>query len=204
LVIFPHNFSGRRGGSAVELVVALSHQDLAGLPFVACRPVPGGQLLIRLRSIAGGAITQQVQPIPGRDPLGHTGVGQPIHRKPPVRIGRVLQARRIEDQRPTHPRTRQIDRHIIIITAAGDGQPVAEVHALADLQAVSVQGGTGVVAQARPLTEEAAADADADQADRTSLAGADEPAAEKHTLADLQAVSVQGGTGVVAQARPLT
>ena len=111
-MIQPHNRSGQRGVSAGELVVALCHQDLAGLPFVAQRPVPGGQLLIRLRSIAGCAIPQQVQPVPGRDRLGHTGVGQPIHREPPVRIGRVLQARRIEDQRPTHPRTCQIDRHI--------------------------------------------------------------------------------------------
>ena len=82
--------------------------------------------------------------------------------------------------------------------------PSAEVHALADLQAVGVQGGAGVVAQARPGAVEAAADVGAEQADRAIVAGAGggEPAAQEHALADLQAVGVQGGAGVVAQRPP--
>ncbi len=39
-------------------------------------------------------------------------------------------------------------------------------HVLADLQAVGEKGGAGVVAQARPVTVEAAADVGAGQADR--------------------------------------
>ena len=34
-------------------------------------------------------------------------------------------------------------------------------------------------------------------------AGGGEPAAQEHVLADLQAVGVQGGAGVVAQLRPV-
>ena len=41
------------------------------------------------------------------------------------------------------------------LAAAGGGEPAAEEHALADLQAVGDQGGAGVVAQARPVAVEA-------------------------------------------------
>ena len=52
------------------------------------------------------------------------------------------------------------------LAAAGGGEPAAEEHALVDLQAVGDQGGAGVVAQARPVAVEAAADVGAGQADR--------------------------------------
>ena len=98
----------------------------------------------------------------------------------------------------------QADR--AVLAGAGGGEPAGEEHALADLQAVGDQGGAGVVAQGRPGAVELAADVGAEQADRAVLAGAGggEPAAEVHVLADLQAVGVQGGAGVVAQGRPVT
>ena len=108
----PHSLSCRAWVSASELVVALCHQNLAGQPLVAQRPVSGGHLLIRLRRIVVGALPQQPQPIPGRDQRGHTGVSQPIHREPSVRIGRMRQLRRSEQKRPIHPRGCQVDRHI--------------------------------------------------------------------------------------------
>ena len=97
----------------------------------------------------------------------------------------------------------QVDR--AIAAAAVGGEPVAEKHALIDLQAVGVQGGAGFVAQARPVTFEAAADVGAGQADRaiTAAAGGSEPAGQEHVLIDLQAVGVQGGAEVVAQLRPV-
>ena len=107
--------------STGELIVALCHQGLAGLPIVAQRPVPGGQLLIRLRSIAGGAIPQQTPPALGRDRPGHTSVGQPINREP-TRIDLVLQPLRSEQERPTHPRACQIDYHTL--TPAGGSEPL--------------------------------------------------------------------------------
>ena len=88
---------------------------------------------------------------------------------------------------------------------AGGGEPAAEEHALADLQAaVSDQGGAGVVAQARPVTQEPGADMGTGQVDRAeaAAAGGGEPAEQVHALADLQAVGVQGRAGVVAQGRP--
>ena len=96
----------------------------------------------------------------------------------------------------------QADR--AVAAAAGGGEPAAEEHVLADLQAVGGQGGAGVVAQLRPGAVELAADVGAEQADRAvvAAAGGGEPAAEEHGLADLQAVGVQGGAGVVAQLRP--
>ena len=196
----------------------------------------------------------------------------------------MLQPRRIKQESPIHPRTCQVNCHIL--TAAGGGESAAEVHGLADLQAVGVQGGAGVVAQFRPGAVELAADVGAGQADRAvgavpvavnpscavpprcsrcdvgagqadravgavaggnppqtcpgrlqavgvqggagvvaqfrpgavelaadvgagqadravgAVAGGGEPAAEEHALADLQAVGVQGGAGVVAQFRP--
>ena len=161
-MIRPHSRSGQRVVSAGELVVALCHQYLAGLPFVAQRPVPGGYLLIRLRGIAGCPTSQQLQPIPGPDLLGHPGVGQPVHREAPVGIGRVLQARWVvNEQRPTHPCTRQFDRHIIG-TIAGGGELAAEEQDPVHLQAVGGQGGPGVVTQLRPSAIETAADVGTD------------------------------------------
>ena len=164
---------------------------------------PGGQLLIRLRSIAGGAIPQQTPPALGRDRPGHTSVGQPINREP-MRIDLVLQPLRSEQERPTHPRACQIDYHTL--TPAGGSEPAGEVHALADLEAVGGQGGAGVVAQLGPGTVEVASNLGADQVDRTQLAGAGghELVSEKHALLDFQAVGVEGGAGVVAQPRPVT
>src|SRR5205823_11298041 len=103
-----------------------------------------------------------------------------------------------------HPRVFQVDCHIF--TFAGGGEPAGEVHALADLQAVGVQGGAGVVTQIRPGAVEVAADVGADQVDRpvAAAAGGGEPVAEEHGLIDLQAVGVQGGAGVVAQLCPVT
>ena len=88
---------------------------------------------------------------------------------------------------------------------AGGGEPTAEVHALADLQAGSVEGGAGVVAQARPGAVEAAADVGTAQADRANVAraGSGEPAAQEYGLVDLQGVAAQGGARLVAQARPI-
>jgi len=68
--------------AAGELVIALCHQGLASLPVVAACPVPGGQLLVRLRSIDAVAVPRQAQPVPGRDLLGNTGMGQSVHRDP--------------------------------------------------------------------------------------------------------------------------
>ena len=42
-----------------------------------------------------------------------------------------------------------------VLAGAGGGEPAAEVHVLADLQAVGVKGGAGVVAQGRPGAVEA-------------------------------------------------
>ena len=53
-----------------------------------------------------------------------------------------------EHERPAHPRTCQVDCHII----ASAGEPAGEEHALADFQAVRGQGGAGVVAQLRQLS----------------------------------------------------
>ena len=115
----------------------------------------------------------------------------------------MLQPRRSEQERPTHPRTCQIDRHTF--TAAGGGEPAGEVHALADLQAVGGQGGAGVVAQLRPGTVEAAADVGAGQADRPGSPApvAVNPSRRNMLWLDFQAVGVQGGAGVVAQPRPV-
>ena len=70
---------------------------------------------------------------------------------------------------------------------------------------VRAQGRAGVVAQARPGTGELAADVGTGQADRAAspLPVAVNPPAQEHALADLQAVGVQGGAGVVAQVRPV-
>src|SRR5206468_2535780 len=91
------------------------------------------------------------------------------------------------------------------LARAGGGEPTGEEHPLADLQAVGDQGGAGVAVQARPVSAEVAADAGARQADRAVLAGAGggEPAVEIHVLANLEAVGVKGGAGVVVQARPV-
>ena len=139
----------------------------------------------------------------GRDRPGRPGVGQPIHRKPAVRIGRVLNAPLIEGQRPTHPRPSQIDRHMIAV--AGGGELAAHEHGLSDVQHLSGQGRAGVVAQPRLIAFEGAVNAGAGQADRAVRAGAGggELAAEEHGLADLQAVGVQSRAGVVAQPRPV-
>ena len=60
----------------------------------------------------------------------------------------VLQARRIEDQRPTHPRSLQIDRRLL--ASAGGGEPVAEIHVLAGLHAVGDQGGPESLRRSAP------------------------------------------------------
>jgi hypothetical protein len=96
----------------------------------------------------------------------------------------------------------QDDRTVAVAVAAatGSGEPVAQNHGLIDLEAVGVQGGTGIVAQGRPGAVEVAADAGAGQADRAIFASArsGKPAAHQHVLIDLQAVRVHGGAGVVA------
>jgi hypothetical protein len=91
------------------------------------------------------------------------------------------------------------------LASADGGEPAAEEHALAHLQAVSDQGRAGVVAQLRPITQEAAADVGAGQADRTAVAsaGGGEPLAEEHVQADLQAVGEQRGTAIAVQVRPI-
>ena len=68
------------------------------------------------------------------------------------------------------------------------------------MQAVSDQGGAGVVAHAHPVTDEAAADVGARQADRAEVpgAGGGEPAQE-HVLADLQSLGIQSRAGFTAQ-----
>ena len=60
----------------------------------------------------------------------------------------MLKPRRIEVECPTDPRSCQIDHHTV--TAAGGGELPGEVDVLADLEAVSEQGGAGVVAQLAP------------------------------------------------------
>src|SRR5262249_57409684 len=90
--------------------------------------------------------------------------------------------------------------------SADGGEPAAQEHVLADLQAVGGQGRAGIVTQVRPVTIKAAADVGAGQADRPADASADggEPAAQEHVLADLQAVGGQGRAGIVTQVRPVT
>ena len=98
-----------------------------------------------------------------------------------------------------------IRRDSAALAGAGGGEPSAEEHALADLEAaVSGQGGAGVVVQARPVTQEAGADVGTGQVDRAEAAAGSggEPAKQVHAQADLQAVGVQGGAGIVAQGRP--
>ncbi len=79
------------------------------------------------------------------------------------------------------------------------------LHVQADLQAVGEKGRAGVIAQARPVTYQAATDVSTGQADRAIFAGTGggEPFAEKHVLAYLQAVGEQGRARVVAQIRPV-
>ena len=67
----------------------------------------------------------------------------------------------------------QADR--AVLAGAGGGEPVAEEHALADLQGVGVHGGTGVVVQVRPIAVQAAADVGAEQAYRTGGGVTDDP-----------------------------
>ena len=83
--------------------------------------------------------------------------------------------------------------------------PPSQVHVLADLQVVGVQGGAGVVAQLRPGAVELAADVGAGAGGPRHLAaaGGGEPVVEEHVLVDLQAVGDQGGAGVVAQLAPV-
>ena len=151
----------------------------------------------------------------------------------------------------------QADR--AVLAAAGGGEPAAEVHVLADLQAVGEQGGAGVVAQLAPSqsswppmwapsrrTAPSSPEPVAVNPPRRYMlwptcrpsairAGPESlrrvapvqsswppmwapgrrtapsspapvavnPPREEHALADLQAVSDQGGAGVVAQARPV-
>jgi hypothetical protein len=69
-----------------------------------------------------------------------------------------------QGQRPTHPHTCQLDRHLI--TSTGGGEPAAQVHVLADLQEVGAQGGGGVIAHVRPDAVEGDTDVGRDQAYR--------------------------------------
>ena len=96
----------------------------------------------------------------------------------------MLQPRRIEHERPTHPRICQVDRH----TPAGadGGEPVGEGHVMADPQAAGDQGGAGVVAQARLGAVEGAADAGAEQVDRAGSGVADDrcPGQEEHAAGE--------------------
>ena len=64
----------------------------------------------------------------------------------------------------------QADR--TITAAAGGGEPSAEIHSLADLQAGGMKGRAVAIAHARLGAVEAAADVGTEQADRTELAGA--------------------------------
>ena len=93
-----------------------------------------------------------------------------------------------------------------VAAATDGGEPFAQEHALADLQAVRGQGRAGVVAQLRPGAVEIAADMGAEQANRAMVAatGSGEPFAQEHALANLQALGGQGRAGVVAQLRPGT
>jgi hypothetical protein len=194
--------------STGELVVGLCHQDFASLALSAKRPVPGGQLLIRLSRIAGGTFSQQPQPGPGRNlsvlgsnQSGHTSVGQPIDRDPPLRIGCVFHPHRINPERPAHMHTCQVDRHI---AAAGGPEPAGEVHVPADLQPPGGKGWARAVAQHRPGTRELAADADTGQDDRTGApaASSGEPASEIHGLVHLQATGGKGWARAVTHHRP--
>ena len=86
------------------------------------------------------------------------------------------------------------------LTSAGGHEPITEEHASSDLQAGAPKRGTGVVAQLCPVAAEVAADVGAKQADGTELASAGgyEPAMKKYASADLQALAVKRGAGVVA------
>jgi len=59
--------------------------------------------------------------------------------------------------------------------AAAGGEPVAEKHALPDLQAVGEQGGAGVVVQLRPGAAELAADVGTGQDDPAAASVAYDP-----------------------------
>ena len=113
----------------------------------------------------------------------------------------MLYPRRSEQEHPAHPRTCQVDRHIL--TSDDGGEPIGEVHVLADLHAIGDQGGAIAVTQLSPGAVKVAADVGAGQADRAAAgAGGSEPAGEEHVLADLQAVGDQSGAGVVRRFAP--
>ena len=82
------------------------------------------------------------------------------------------------------------------LSGAGD-EPAAEGHGLVGLQAASVQGGAGVVAQAGSVAFEGAADVGANQADRAGLGVADDrcPGQDKHAAGE--PFGVQGWLGGV-------
>jgi hypothetical protein len=181
----------------------LCHQGLAGLPVVAARPIPGGQLLIRLRCIAGGALPQQLPPVLGILCVRHTRISQPVNREPLVRIGLVLRPRRSEHELPARPHICQVDCRTL--TSAGGGEPAAEVHTLADLQAIGVQGGARVVVQSRPGAVEVATDVGADQVDRAiaAAAGGGEPVAEKQRWPTCRPSAVRAGPESLRSSAPV-
>ena len=82
------------------------------------------------------------------------------------RAGVVAQLRPVAEQAAADVGTGQPDR--TVLAAAGSGEPLAEEYVLADLQAVGEKRGTGVVAQLRPVAEQAAVDVSTSQADRTT------------------------------------
>ena len=95
---------------------------------------------------------------------------------------------------------RQADR--AIFAAAGGGEPLQNRPGRP--AGCREQGGAGVVAQLAPVAVETGRRCGHRSADRAvfAAAGGGEPVAEKHVLADLQAVGEQGGAGVVAQLAP--
>jgi hypothetical protein len=95
------------------------------------------------------------------------------------RAGVIAQDRPVTYQAASDVGTGQVDR--AIFASASGGEP-AEEHILADLQVFNVQGRAGVVAQDRPVTVEAGADASTAQADRACLTGTGdgEPIAKEH------------------------
>ena len=83
----------------------------------------------------------------------------------------------------------QVDR--AKVTGTGGGEPAAEEHPQANLQAVSKKGGTGVIAHGRCVTVKAALNAGALQADRTRAGVAGDPCSAQVERAASEPVSGQ-------------
>lgn len=79
--------------AVVQLGVALGDQDLADFGVVAGSAVGGGELLVGLRGVLVGGVTEQVEPPPRRRWPGKIVVLQAVECPPPPRMPGVLDHR---------------------------------------------------------------------------------------------------------------